>query len=253
MSHFLVSVLVSEDTPIKMVDLRVDEALAPYDEDLDCEPYVRFNKEIIIEETKEKFSRMRNNLLNFAYANSMAKDDAEALQWFYESNPHHQTPYPDELVYIPKVYDHLRLDFNRDLTDEDFWKMACTDEHVLNHYAVDQLENGVSYSTYNPNSKWDWYAFGGRWEDYITDECVKNTTFYRKHKFVRLEDLKVDASELSYAFLDLKGEWREPGEMGWFGMSTSTPETEADYRQEIQNYLEDLSPQTWICFVDCHI
>ena len=235
-----------------MVDLRVDEALAPYDEDLDCEPYVRFNKEIIIEETKEKFSRMRNNLLGFSYANSTSKDETEALNWFYETNPHHQTPYPDGLVYNPNVYENLREDFYQDLSDEDFWNMACNEEHILQHYAVDDLENGVSYSTYNPNSKWDWYQIGGRWTDEITEACVKNPSFYQQYKFVRLEDLKPETIGISYALIDLEGDWRAPGEVGWFGMTSSTPETEAQHREEIQTYLASLSPQTWICFVDCH-
>lgn len=42
-------------------------------------------------------------------------------------------------------------------TDEDFYK-ACTYDDE--EYDV----NGGRLSTYNPNSKWDWYSIGGRWD-----------------------------------------------------------------------------------------
>lgn len=47
---------------------------------------------------------------------------------------------------------------------------ATTDEELyrleIENYEEDRIdENGNLLSTYNPNSKWDWYAIGGRWDN----------------------------------------------------------------------------------------
>ena len=36
-------------------------------------------------------------------------------------------------------------------------------------------QNGDLLSTYNPNSKWDWYTIGGRWNNY-SKHCPAKTT-----------------------------------------------------------------------------
>lgn len=47
-----------------------------------------------------------------------------------------------------------------DKTDDECWKAVAED------YEDDMKdEEGNLYTTYNPNSKWDWYSIGGRWGD----------------------------------------------------------------------------------------
>lgn len=41
-------------------------------------------------------------------------------------------------------------------TDEDFYNLQKQDDYEYD-------ENGNELTTYNPNSKWDWYSIGGRW------------------------------------------------------------------------------------------
>lgn len=58
----------------------------------------------------------------------------------------------------------------------------------------------------------------------------------------------------TYSVLDLNGEWHSPGEMGWFGMSTDTPEQNQKFRNEFYDrYLLRACPETWLVVVDCHI
>ena len=47
-------------------------------------------------------------------------------------------------------------------TDEDFYN------HIAEGYETD--EEGNLYSTYNPDSKWDWYVVGGRFGDCLKDK-----------------------------------------------------------------------------------
>lgn len=43
-------------------------------------------------------------------------------------------------------------------TDEDFYNVERSDDDY------DYDEDGNELTTYNPNSKWDWWQFGGRWD-----------------------------------------------------------------------------------------
>lgn len=56
-----------------------------------------------------------------------------------------------------------------------------------------------------------------------------------------------------YALLDLDGVWREPGKMGWFGMSTDTPETKAEHYRMANEYIDQLDDSILLVLVDVHI
>ena len=51
-------------------------------------------------------------------------------------------------------------------SDEECWQMVAEDSQTD--------EKGNIYSTYNPDSKWDWWYVGGRWADMLNadGECV---------------------------------------------------------------------------------
>ena len=76
-------------------------------------------------------------------------------------------PYSED-VRVPKRIDLTKeeaIEFARrhyggfaDKTDEECWDAVAAD------YEDDMKdEEGNLYTTYNPNSKWDWYSIGGRW------------------------------------------------------------------------------------------
>lgn len=56
-----------------------------------------------------------------------------------------------------------------------------------------------------------------------------------------------------YATLTLEGEWKEPGRMGWFGMSTDTPESQDAYYAWANEYVESLGDDIVLVLVDVHI
>lgn len=56
-----------------------------------------------------------------------------------------------------------------------------------------------------------------------------------------------------FALLTLDGEWRGPGEMGWFGMSSDTPGSQEAFQVASNKYLEDLPGDTYVIAVDVHI
>jgi hypothetical protein len=56
-----------------------------------------------------------------------------------------------------------------------------------------------------------------------------------------------------FATLTLDGQWKEPGEMGWFGMSTDTPETQDEYYAWANEYVDSLDDEIVLVLVDVHI
>ena len=160
-------------------------------------------------------------------------------------------------------------------------------------------EDGNRHSTYNPNSKWDWYSIGGRWNgmlklkdgsrsnsapvselDLAPDEdeykgalrfwevAVEGEkkkegenifTLYRPEYYLKKYGnkeafAKSAASFSTYAVLLPDGEWCEPGQMGWWGMSSASPEDEGAWSRDYEkNFIEKADPDWTITLVDCHI
>jgi hypothetical protein len=54
-----------------------------------------------------------------------------------------------------------------------------------------------------------------------------------------------------YAYLDETG-WHEPGEMGWFGSSSDTPETLLKSKSDFTRWLKETPDDAWLVAVDCH-
>lgn len=55
-----------------------------------------------------------------------------------------------------------------------------------------------------------------------------------------------------FAFIDLDGDWHERGRMGWWGMVADEKEQEKWYK-EFMDYLDEVSEDTVITVIDCHI
>lgn len=106
-------------------DGNYDKALEPFDENMEVEPYIDKTKAEVIEEMKNRKKQ---------YDKKIAFGEKDI--WF-EKNYGNVDWNNDESIY----------DAFRKLED---WNKYDEEGNVL--------------STYNPNSKWDWYSLGGRWE-----------------------------------------------------------------------------------------
>ena len=246
MSHYLVGVVVNDIS-------EVDDILAPYDENMEVEPYIYRTKAQIIADgkaRKEKYAKSDN------------------------------------------ITDYMRKYLGA-TTDEEFYKLeidGLSDE--------DLDKDGNELSTYNPNSKWDWYSIGGRWSDgndivkisdfKLYDDSVDADTialhikawnsFEGKCKLTEEEEKEVfggfrlwndkyyldrygtcdnyilaTLSNIPYAFVDANG-WYEKGQMGWWGCDNATQESIEDYTEFAEKYFTAEENQNkYIVWVDCHI
>lgn len=224
MSHFAIAVITSD--PDNLSDM-----LAPYDEGISVEPYIRETSEEVIKTYKEKTGATEvdiNSLIEWA------------KEWY----------------------------------DED----------------IDEQCNILT--TYNPNSKWDWYSIGGRWSDLLdnikgekvlvakikdinfnslrNDPVIINQlkeewemniagdSFYKPEYFIqKYKDLegyiKYNLTFSTYAVLNNDG-WHEPGQMGWFATTDATVDQERDWNSTYyETFIANVDPELYLIIVDCHI
>ena len=134
------------------------------------------------------------------------------------------------------------------------------------------------YSTYNPNSKWDWYAEKhGRWEGAIktktgnfVDECLFGEIDWTDFKPEDYEDetrcgmwgnerlhLKrgvkwhYTKSETPFCLV-IDGEWYEKGKMGYWGMAYDEMKEE-DWTYSFNELLKDIPKDSKVYNIDFHI
>ena len=205
MSHFTVLVLGDN----------VDEQLAPYDENLQVEPYLD------TEEDEWREHPEKAKALNA---------DPERLAQFSPGNNHH---------------------FPEGATDQqilDWWSGRGV------WIPREDREGWDKYSTYSRASKWDWYTVGGRWDRMLVTkegETTNQTTVgeLNLEKTFPPED---DGTRYTvYAYVK-DGQWHEKGQMGWFGMS-SNDRDDADWNNEVLKVLAEADPDTQVTLIDAHI
>lgn len=187
-----------------------------------------------------------------AYVNHLIYKNGEKYAEYFKAHK------PDDFSRFPELYKKHGEDWDG------------------NAYRLD--ENGVwaVYSTYNPDSKWDWYTVGGRWSNSIK---TKDGEFVDMCKFGEIdfepypEDAYVDGTDwLGNPCKELKdglewhydnknnfpfcividGVWCEKGEMGWWACVSNEKDPE-DWHEEVKTLLSKLPADSFVYNVDFHI
>lgn len=188
MSHFAGLVIL---TPEYAKEHTLEDALAKYDENLETDPYVSGNVD-----DYEKVSFLKHyNQDAIGDSKSLAKRFFEdchnkegfftkaqlAEEWCRKEEDIDDAKYIEAMPYWNK---ELYVNWFKTIFPEVFEKFAeCYEENGNdwngNRWKLNE-ETGIweEWSTYNPDSKWDWYSIGGRWSDGIktksgeyVDEC----------------------------------------------------------------------------------
>ena len=195
-------------------------------------------------------------------------------------------PY-DENIEVPKyiqaTYKDVVADYRKwhpedaaDMTDDE-----CFQDYIeVEGYTDDMIDEQKNlYTTYNPNSKWDWWVVGGRWSGLVklkngrrTDEAwIRNCDFSHNQDLYdeairdwengNVKGINLDKEKYAeyvsafstYAVVTPDGKWHAPGEVSWFGMSS---ESQDDHQEWVLNYKKnfiDPYPDCYFVAVDCHI
>ena len=229
MSHFPVAVFHKPNQ-------RIDELLAPYDENLEVEAYVRYTRQEAIDTARQR-------------------------------------------------------EYNKNKSDDECWAIMADGERTD--------EDGNILTTYNPQSKWDWWEVGGRWsgmlnldgkpvnsgrvgdldftkgvkeaydthlrfwdvvvehkpakadEDYFS---IYNESYYREYYGDRETYARHMSQFSTYAVVTPDGVWHGKGDMGWWGCSSESAEEAKSWEDHYKERFLDAADPDWILtIVDCHI
>ena len=135
-----------------------------------------------------------------------------------------------------------------------------------NRYQLDNDGVWREYSTYNPDSKWDWYELGGRWSGgfiKLKDGCqgvVGCGSWANGYEsgvdqaYKRDIDFdKIDRAQfIPYAVL-YEGEWISRGDMGWWAITLKEHYSSDDWHKKVWELIDSCSDDTLFSFYDLHI
>ena len=194
-----------------------------YDESRDVEPYVKYTKQEAIEREKQIQER------NYEYAIKAIEEDSIT---------------PERLTQLNQI-----IAKGMCISDAEAWEGA-----KQWGYPIDEDENLLS--SYNPDSKWDWYSVGGRWDGFLvlkerdeegdiieTNEALVGEVdweYMLEHKFP------------PFCYVDEDGEWVEKGEMGWWGV-TFDEKPEDTWLNQFKDYLSEVDSDCLVTVIDFHI
>lgn len=264
MSHYTVAVFTDDNT-------NLEDLLAPYDEKIEVDKYIKYSKEDII-------NIGRKNIKNLM-----------KLYIKYLSN---------KQEYRRKHLDNINhLRFIKKVPEMNKWNSEKIYKYVIKQFPQESISSdGGVYSTYNPNSKWDWYQIGGRWKNLLiindpenesktkhvnsakikdirwdlmikeseneyrkTDkeyfEKIYNTNESYRKKYKTLENIiNSICSFNTYAVLTPDGKWHEPGPMGWWGISEASIKEINRFEEKYnETFIKNANPEWTLTIVDCHI
>ena len=198
--------------------------LDPYDEGLEVEPYVAYTKEEAIDEVKQRY----------------ASDYEWAVKALENTSTTEQQRKHAESIIERGLF----------ISYEDAWKVVQDWG-----YEIDEEENLLS--RYNPDSRWDWYSIGGRWNLYLhLKELDDNGDRIRANQatFGEIDwDYMIDNDVTPFCFVTEDGEWVEKGEMGWWGMVSN--ETPSDsWKETFKRYINSIEDtDCLVTAIDFHI
>lgn len=227
MSHFTCYVLVPKDTPFDAFQPYLDRVFEPFNENREVSPY------------PEKCWCVGSVERRRIYA---------AVEAAYPN------PNDDDALWSARRAMQARL-----LEDPNNAALCAPEADCEECHGT-----GIYQSTYNPESKWDWWRVGGRWDGAIQgerrDDGDGGFNFGPEHQelrnnVIRSEPLKkqihTGAQSPPFSMLTLDGKWHESGKMGWWAMVSD--EKGAEVWRETVVELLDQAGDCWVVACDLHI
>ncbi len=213
MSHFVALVLVPQDS----VDVEgaVSALLAPYDEEITVAPYATDCYCIGVIASRAGVEAADRDV--------EALDDLRVRYWNFPE---------DE-----------RPEWRAWIADWTATAARIEQAHPLYQKPNPQCEDchgsGKRQTTYNPDSQWDYWTIGGRWDGWLSpSNCLKAKTAAAN-------------GSVPFAIITPDGAWHEKGRMGWWGI-TSDEKADASWEAEVQSLLLT-HPEALAVACDLHI
>lgn len=247
MSHFIVGVICESVDDITTL-------LAPYDENIEVEPYIGRTKAEMIAEGK----RVKKRLLE----GEEKRTDDWALKYLNAKT--------DEDLYNAEKYDDYEYDKDgNEMTTynpKSKWdwysiggrwsyglKLKEPDEdggEYCDYAKIKDIDFGIDKEKYNECYEW--------WKMSVEGSDEEWDSFYKKEYFTDnytdADDYATRQAQFStFALVTPDGEWHEKGKMGWFACSSETPDEARKWDENYMSFIKNADPEHYFVMVDCHI
>lgn len=206
MTHFTVAIIVPSH--LNDIDAFIERQMEPFNENTEVEPYVCYSVEQAAADIAETIHRLELII--------------GRNERFYDLDKCRQT-----------------LDELRRTTPEQRYQERIKFYESYN-------DRGEPLSTYNPDSKWDWYVIGGRWDGWINDLESRHE---RIDDNIATTEQVIERNKIPHAIITPDGEWHERGRMGWWAILMTENENWDEQARHI--FAQYLSHRVLI--VDAHI
>ena len=281
MSHFCGLVIM---TPEYAENNTFEDSLEKYNENIEYEPYVSgevsdyekvrfleyYNKDKVNEDAiKNEFVGTYAGVEGFQsfedFKNEWGSDDRN--RYIHTLAYDHKDEY---CKFFIEKFPELFADFDNQYEEHgEDWNSSSWKKNG----------NGVleEWSTYNPDSKWDWHSLGGRWSNSIktkfgefVDKCFLDEIDWSPFKPEDYEEetqkdwsgkeyhpLK-DSVQYHYTENDvpfcviIDGVWYERGKMGWWAFVSDEKE-KGDWNEEFMTLVKTLPEKSLVANYDFHI
>lgn len=140
-------------------------------------------------------------------------------------------------------------------------------EDVLESWFGGEISDVGDWGYYrNPEAKWDYFAFGGRWAGKLVLKPRRSGTVSPESLVGSSRPSPLEVDQACFGDVDWRktrkafkpfavlkhGEWHEQGQMGWFGIARKY-KPEQVWEDEISRLLEGIPQDEIVSIYDCHI
>ena len=207
MTHFTVGLIVPTDK-LPHLDTFIHDQMTPFDEGIEVDPYVSYSLEKAVVELHR---------------------DIERLEHILERR--------DSLYNLDKCQD-LLVELKHTTPMDRYREYARFHSHFN--------AQGEPLSTYNPDSKWDWYVIGGRWDGWIQEKDANGESVADNMAPI---EVALARGIIPHAIITPDGQWHERGQMGWWAiLITENDGWDAHARELLAAY-----PGHQFLILDAHI
>lgn len=207
MTHFTVAVIIPADKLDSAAEF-AEWQMAPYCEHIEVAPYVCYS----VEEARADIERDIHRLKRIIERSDPGYNLEQCRQSLAELK---RT--------APEARYRERLKFYESFNDE-----------------------GQPLSTCNPDSKWDWFVIGGRWDGWINGNETSGEQFADN---LATTESAITRGKIPHAILTPDQVWHEHGQLGWWGiLITENEDWDAKAKEILSRY-----PGHHVLILDAHI
>jgi hypothetical protein len=237
------------------IQYEVSKALEPFDEGLEVDPYVDITKDELIKEHEEIKSFTEEEKRESVYKNDLYEEYSNlSLEEFVTK--YYCKDLTDEGI-MSTYNPNSKWDWNviggrwsNTLPIKNKVLDTITTNYADDPNSFERIENII----FNKNlCEEEIKACKTDYKYLIAEGSYYSPKYYKKRYPTFESYLESRSNFTTYALLTSDGVWHEPAEMGWFGISSASPEQETEFKRTYDKLIKKEDPKNYFVLVDCHI